>query len=112
MRDALGAQKGKNGAGIRILTETVTSPSLAAQLRAFRKYIQPPSGINGNPPVRTVLAPQPARRFGQPTNTYYNLANANVVVSLDSDFLAAGAGSLRYARQFASRRRVNDEQAP
>jgi len=31
-----------------------------------------------------------------------------VIVSLDSDFLASGAGSLRYARQFASRRRVND----
>ena len=46
--------------------------------------------------------------FGQPVNTYYDLAKANVVVSLDSDFLASGAGSLRYARQFASRRRVAD----
>ena len=30
--------------------------------------------------------------FGQPVNTYYDLANANVVVSLDSDFLASGRG--------------------
>ena len=48
--------------------------------------------------------------FGQPVNTYYDLANANVVVSLDSDFLASGPASLRYARQFAARRRVRGEQ--
>ena len=48
--------------------------------------------------------------FGQPVNTYYDLSNANVIVSLDSDFLASGAGSLRYARQFAARRRVRGDQ--
>jgi molybdopterin-containing oxidoreductase family iron-sulfur binding subunit len=44
----------------------------------------------------------------QPVNTYYDFTNANVVVSLDADFLASGAASLRYARQFAKRRRVNE----
>ncbi len=44
--------------------------------------------------------------FGQPVNTYYDLSKANVVVALDSDFLASGHGSLRYARQFSARRRV------
>jgi molybdopterin-containing oxidoreductase family iron-sulfur binding subunit len=49
--------------------------------------------------------------FGQPVNTYYDLTKANVILSLDSDFLAQGAGSLRYARQFASRRRVTGNQS-
>jgi len=44
--------------------------------------------------------------FGQPVHTYYNVSNANVIVSLDADFLASGEASLRYARQFAARRRV------
>ena len=48
--------------------------------------------------------------FGQPVNVYYDLANADVIVSLDSDFLASGPASLRYARQFAARRRVRDGQ--
>ena len=48
--------------------------------------------------------------FGQPVNTYYNLANAKVIVSLDSDFLASGPASLRYAREFAARRRVRGRQ--
>ena len=49
--------------------------------------------------------------FGEPVNTYYNLANANVVVSLDSDFLASGPVAMRYARQWASKRRVSHENA-
>src|SRR5262249_9180906 len=46
--------------------------------------------------------------LGQPTNTYYDFSKANVIVSLDSDFLASGAGSLRYARQFARRRQPGE----
>src|SRR5262249_49690697 len=38
----------------------------------------------------------------------YDFSKANVVVSLDSDFLNAGHGSLRYARQFAQRRRIGE----
>ena len=74
-----------------------------------RSCIRPPSGISGNPPDRTARAPRAMQAFGQPVNTYYDFSNANVVVSLDSDFLASGAGSLRYARQFAARRRVREQ---
>ena len=49
------------------------------------------------------------KAFGQPANTYYDLTKADIVVSLDADFLSTGAGNLRYARQFASRRRVSAE---
>ena len=37
LQGALGTQKAKNGAGLRILTETVTSPVLADRLAAVRK---------------------------------------------------------------------------
>ena len=59
---------------------------------------------------RTRREPRRAQAFGAPVNTYYNLANAKMVVSLDSDFLASGPASLRYARQFAARRRVRGNQ--
>ena len=108
MRDALAQQKGKNGAGIRILTETITSPTIASQLAAIQKLFPAskwhqwePTGPHGAR-VASVLT------FGQPQNTYYDFSVANVVVSLDADFLSSGAASLRYARQFAKRRRVNE----
>src|SRR5207249_2829909 len=37
LRGILGAQKSKNGAGIRILTETISSPTMAGQIRTIQK---------------------------------------------------------------------------
>ena len=44
--------------------------------------------------------------FGQPVNTVYQFDKADVVLSLDADFLTSGPGSVRYARDFISRRRL------
>ncbi len=110
LREALGAQKAKNGAGLRILTETVTSPALADLLGTIQKLYPASKWHQWEPAGPHSARAAASRAFGSPTNTYYNLANANVVVSLDADFLASGAGSLRYARQFAARRRVQGGQ--
>ena len=44
--------------------------------------------------------------FGRVVNTVYvpGKAKRNVIVSLDSDFLASGPGQIAYAKQFARRR--------
>src|SRR5207248_904635 len=43
--------------------------------------------------------------FGQPVETIYKLDGADVIVSLDADFLSAGfPGQTRYARDFAKQR--------
>jgi molybdopterin-containing oxidoreductase family iron-sulfur binding subunit len=110
LRDALSAQKTKNGAGIRILTETVTSPTLASQLRAIQKAYPESKWHQWEPAGPHSARAGASLAFGQPTNTYYDLANAKTIVSLDSDFLASGVASLRYARQFAARRRVRGDQ--
>ncbi|MBA3725244.1 MAG: molybdopterin oxidoreductase, partial [Armatimonadetes bacterium] len=44
--------------------------------------------------------------FHQPADAIYSFDKADVVVSLDSDFLNSGPGHLRYARDFAAKRRV------
>src|SRR6185503_14436516 len=46
--------------------------------------------------------------FGQPVNTTYRFDLAQRVLSLDSDFLSAMPGTLRYAREFFARRRVSE----
>jgi molybdopterin-containing oxidoreductase family iron-sulfur binding subunit len=108
LRDALAQQKGKGGAGIRILTETVTSPSMAEQLRTIQKLYPAAKWHQWDPAGPHSARAAAIQAFGQPVNTYYDFTNANVVVSLDADFLASGAASLRYARQFAKRRRVDE----
>jgi molybdopterin-containing oxidoreductase family iron-sulfur binding subunit len=110
LRGIVGEQQPGGGAGIRILTETITSPTMADQFATIKKLLPNAKWHQWEP-----AGPHNARAaamltFGQPVNTYYNLANANVVVSLDADFLASGTASLRYARQFSARRRVREGQ--
>jgi molybdopterin-containing oxidoreductase family iron-sulfur binding subunit len=48
--------------------------------------------------------------FGQPVETRYDFSKADVVVSLDADFLYAGfPGNVRYIRDFAKRRNPEGE---
>jgi molybdopterin-containing oxidoreductase family iron-sulfur binding subunit len=44
--------------------------------------------------------------FGSYANAVYHFDKANVVVSLDCDFTSTGPGHLRYARDFAARRKA------
>ncbi len=110
LRAALAQQKQKNGAGIRILTETVTSPSMVDQMGAIQKLYPGAKWHQWEPAGPHSARAGASLAFGTPVNTYYDFSKANVVVSLDSDFLATGAGSLRYARQFSARRRVQGGQ--
>ena len=93
--------KAKKGAGLRILTETVTSPSLAAQLRALLKEFPAAKWHQYEPAGAHAQRAGARLAFGEPVNTYYRIENAKVILSLDSDFLTSGPGCVRYAREFA-----------
>jgi MoCo/4Fe-4S cofactor protein with predicted Tat translocation signal len=105
MRAPLNIQKSLQGAGIRILTPTVSSPTLADQLRSLLK-VYPEAKWHVYEPVNRDNVLEGAKlAFGQPVETQYKLENADVILSLDADFLYAGfPGFTRYARDFAKRR--------
>ncbi|MFZ0731663.1 MAG: TAT-variant-translocated molybdopterin oxidoreductase [Candidatus Sulfotelmatobacter sp.] len=105
IRGPLGAQKPLQGAGIRILTRTITSPTLADQIRNFQK-VYPQAKWHVYEPLNRDNVLEGAKvAFGQPVETRYDFTKADVVVSLDADFLYAGfAGNVKYIRDFASRR--------
>jgi MoCo/4Fe-4S cofactor protein with predicted Tat translocation signal len=105
IRGPLGAQKALQGAGIRILTPTISSPTLADQLRGFLK-IYPQAKWHVYEPVNRDNVLEGAKlAFGQPVETRYDFERADVIVSLDADFLYAGfPGNVRYIRDFAKRR--------
>ncbi|MBO0862306.1 MAG: TAT-variant-translocated molybdopterin oxidoreductase [Chloracidobacterium sp.] len=102
----IGEQRQKQGAGLRILTETCTSPTFADQVKKVKAafpqakwHVYEPDSHYG-----ARLGAQMA--FGQPVNTVYRFDKADVVLSLDSDFLTSGPGTVRYARDFINRRRL------
>jgi molybdopterin-containing oxidoreductase family iron-sulfur binding subunit len=105
IRGPLSAQKALQGAGIRILTPTISSPTLADQLRNFLK-VYPQAKWHVYEPVNRDNVLEGAKlAFGQPVETRYDFSKADVIVSLDADFLYAGfPGNARYIRDFAARR--------
>ncbi|MGA7380561.1 MAG: TAT-variant-translocated molybdopterin oxidoreductase, partial [Terriglobales bacterium] len=105
IRGPLSAQKAVQGAGIRILTRTVSSPTLADQMRELLR-VYPQAKWHVYEPVNRDNVFEGAKlAFGQPVETQYKLENADVIVSLDADFLSAGfPGNVRYIRDFAKRR--------
>src|SRR5580658_6214313 len=105
IRGPLSAQKALQGAGIRILTPTISSPTLADQLRNFLK-IYPQAKWHVYEPINRDNVLEGAKlAFGQPVETRYDFEKADVIVSLDADFLYAGfPGNVRYIRDFAKRR--------
>jgi MoCo/4Fe-4S cofactor protein with predicted Tat translocation signal len=109
IRGPLNIQKGLQGAGIRILTPTISSPTLADQLRGFLK-IYPQAKWHVYEPVNRDNVLEGAKMaFGQPVETRYDLSKADVIVSLDADFLYAGfPGNTRYIRDFAKRRNPDE----
>jgi len=105
IRGPLAAQKALQGAGIRILTPTISSPTLADQLRNLLK-IYPQAKWHVYEPINRDNVLEGAKlAFGQPVETRYDFEKADVIVSLDADFLYAGfPGNTKYIRDFASRR--------
>jgi molybdopterin-containing oxidoreductase family iron-sulfur binding subunit len=105
IRGPLNSQKAVQGAGIRILTRTISSPALADQLRAVLKLYPQAKWHVYEPINRDNVYSGAQIAFGQPVETQYRLENADVILSLDADFLYAGfPGMTRYARDFARRR--------
>src|SRR5215510_8252834 len=101
-------QSEKQGAGLRILTETSTSPTFADQMKKVKAAFPQAKWHTYEPASRNGARLGAQIAFGQPVNTVYQFDKADCVLSLDADFLTSGPGSVRYARDFISRRRLTD----
>src|SRR5712692_1620905 len=101
--------KAKKGAGLRFLTETITSPSLAAQMKSILTDFPEAKWHQYEPANRDNARAGAVMAFGQPVNTIYDFSKADRILSLGSDFLACQPGSLRYARDYAAKRRISGD---
>ncbi|MCB0193238.1 MAG: TAT-variant-translocated molybdopterin oxidoreductase [Anaerolineae bacterium] len=109
MRGELDAQRSNNGAGVRIITETITSPSLVSLFQDVLSEFPEARWIQYEPVNRDNAREGAVMAFGEDVNTIYNFEQAEVIVSLDSNFAQFGPGNVRYARDFADKRRISEE---
>ncbi len=108
MRNALEKAKERKGRGLRLMTETVGSPTLSAQLRALMMELPEARWHQWEPANRDNVWAGAAAAFGQPLDTVVQFSDADVILSLDADFLACGPGHLRSVREFSARRRSRE----
>ncbi|MCB0325730.1 MAG: TAT-variant-translocated molybdopterin oxidoreductase, partial [Bdellovibrionales bacterium] len=93
-----------HGDGFALLLSRSSSPTVAQELEALRRVYDKLRVYVHDTVPRTAIWRATERAFGRPLEPIYALEAAKVVVSVDADILYDHPGSLRYARQFATRR--------
>ncbi len=93
-----------HGRGLRILSGSVTSPTLAAQIEALLRQYPAAQWVTWEPVSRDAARQGARLAFGRPLELVAHLGQVDVLLAIDSDLLSFAPGRLRYARDFASRR--------
>jgi molybdopterin-containing oxidoreductase family iron-sulfur binding subunit len=106
LNEPMGRLQSHGGDGLRILTETVTSPTLTDLLNQILAKYPAAKWHQYEPAHRDNSRAGAQLAFGKVVDTQYHFEEADVVVALDSDFLSWPAGNLNYARNFAARRKI------
>jgi MoCo/4Fe-4S cofactor protein with predicted Tat translocation signal len=106
IRSALDANRADGGAGVRFLTESITSPTmqdqfkrLAAELPGAKWYQYEPVN-NDNAMAGAKLA------FGSPVNTVYRFDAADRILSLDKDIFSDF--NVRYKTDYAKKKNLRE----
>jgi molybdopterin-containing oxidoreductase family iron-sulfur binding subunit len=106
MQGEMAAQASKQGSGLRMLTGTVVSPTLADQIAQLLVAFPQAKWIQWEPASRANVRAGARLAFGQDVEPQYHLDKATVVLSLDADFLMEGPARLRHTRDFVDQRRL------
>ncbi len=94
------------GRGLRILTGSVTSPTFAAQMTALLRTFPEARWHQWEAINRDSVADGTRQAFGRPLDTVLHVDKAEILLAVGSDLLSWAPGHLRYARDFAAKRRA------
>jgi molybdopterin-containing oxidoreductase family iron-sulfur binding subunit len=100
---------GNKGAGLRFLVEPNASPLLGELRRRILARFPAAKFVSYGSTTSDGAAEGPRMAFGQPLVARHDLDKAQVILSLDADFLGEGAELTRANRGFAARRTPGPE---
>ena len=106
-RAALDENSKDGGAGVRFLTETVTSPTLAAQFKQIATELPNAKWIQYEPVNKDNAMAGARLALGSPANTVYRFDQAEKILSLDSDIFSGF--NVRYIKDFNKSRRFGED---
>jgi len=97
------------GEGMAILSESFASPTMMRLSEAFMKKFPQARWVTYDSVSDENIFSGVQAATGQLAQPRYNFKEANIVLSLDSDFLQMDSNDIPNARDFASRRKVRSE---
>ena len=98
----------QEGRAVRVLTPTITSPTTAAIIANFLGGFANGRHVTYDPISASAVLEAHAQTHGSRLMPQYHFDQADVIVSLDADFLGTWVSPLQYTRGYASKRRIND----
>ena len=109
---AAAAKKTSGGQGLYFLSETITPPTLAAQWKQVQTAYPSAKLVQWEPVNSDASRAASKAAFGSYTDAQYKLEAADVILSLDADFLGgiAHPGFLPLAAAYAERHRYEEGQ--
>jgi len=104
------ANKTAGGKGLYFLSETITSPTLAGQWKALQTKYPQAKLVQWEPVNQDSSRAASKAAFGNYADAQYKLEDADVILSLDADFLGgiAHPGFLPLAAAYAERHRYEE----
>ncbi len=103
LRSQIELNRADGGAGIRFLTETITSPTLIDQFTRLKTELPNSKWIQYEPINQDNALAGSKLAFGSPAQPVYKFAKAERILSLDADIFSAF--NVAYAKDFAEGRR-------
>jgi MoCo/4Fe-4S cofactor protein with predicted Tat translocation signal len=109
IRGRVQLHKTNQGAGLRFLTGATSSPTLGSQMKAIQQIFPQSKWHRWEPLHHDSVRAGSKMALGAYYDSIYKFDVADVVVSLDGDFLSGPwfPGFLRYARDWSSRRKLD-----
>jgi molybdopterin-containing oxidoreductase family iron-sulfur binding subunit len=105
LRVQMEREQARRGAGLRIVTGRVTSPTLLRQIDDVLKQLPEARWYRYEPVSDDAFLAGAALAFGRPLTALPRLADASVIVTLDADPLGPGPRQIADGRAFAQGRK-------
>ena len=99
------------GADFALLTESITSPTQLGLINDLRDLLPELRWVSYEPVNRDNVTAGTRLAFGRDLHPVYHFDRADVIVSLDCDFMLEEPGRVAHAREFIEGRRVTDKTA-
>ena len=107
LRARIEENRADGGAGVRFLTETVTSPTLIAQMKQILTELPRAKWYQYEPLNKDNAMAGAKMAFGAPAQTIYKLDLADRVLSLDKDIFSDF--NVRYTKDYTKKRNYSEE---